>query len=199
NLDKTIDLNAQIAGLTILLKDAKLIDNEQMTVAFNAKAPQDLSTVGSAPIEAGGSIKSSFVNTNLSNVKVALSGGMLEMLQSANVDAQVPDLKKLVALVSAFSPVLGDLPVTSGDCPAKINVSRDPTNKATTIDIPQVQANKLAIRRGEKSYSFAKPVVLKLNANIEGQKDISAVSVNDLSGDLSVATVSMPEKIVITQ
>ncbi|HEY7088698.1 MAG TPA: hypothetical protein VH518_11455 [Tepidisphaeraceae bacterium] len=199
NLDKTIDLNAQIAGLTILLKDAKLIDNEQMTVAFNAKAPQDLSTVGSAPIEAGGSVKSSFVNTSLNNVKVALSGGILEMLQSANVDAQVPDLKKLVALVSAFSPVLGDLQVTSGDAAAKINVSRDPTNKATTIDIPNMQVNKLAIRQGDKSYSFAKPVVFKLNANIEGQKDISAVNVNDLSGDLSVASISMPEKIVITQ
>lgn len=98
-----IDFTGQLTALTVATNGKNAIDNEQLTIAINAVAPNDLA--GKTPIAITGKIGSSFVNTTLSDVKVLLSAAsVLDMLQSANVDVQAPDLAKLSALAQAFSP-----------------------------------------------------------------------------------------------
>jgi hypothetical protein len=97
-----IDFNGKISQLTIASQGKNALENEQVTIALNATAPPD--TNGSAPITASGKIGSSFVNTNLSDVKVSMAPGVWDKLQSANIEAQVPDLRKLYALLQVLSP-----------------------------------------------------------------------------------------------
>ncbi|HVT90891.1 MAG TPA: hypothetical protein VHD56_18700, partial [Tepidisphaeraceae bacterium] len=204
-----IDFNGQLVDLTIAANGNNVINNEQMTLTFSAKAPDD----PAQPLTATGKIGSSFFTATLSDVKVAMTGAMLDMLQSATIDAQVPDAPKLYALANSLSPMPAAAPktasssepqvaleLTSGSASLHLNVTRDTASKSTNINLTDATVKNLAIRRGKQSYAFDKstPITLKLSSSIKGTDKVDSLQVKELTGDVRVATLSMPEPINIT-
>ncbi|WP_428937897.1 hypothetical protein [Fontivita pretiosa] len=205
-----IQFDAKISALTIQAGGKNAIDNEQLTIALTASAPDDLK--GAAPIVASGRLGSSFANVDLADVKLSLAGALLEMVQSANVQAAVPSVPKLYALASAIAPPapaepvvqgtqpLPPLQITSGNAAVKVSIARDAASKTTRLNLSEAHIRDLGVRRGAADYHFDRntPITLQLAASLQGTDKIEAIKVDQLSGDLRIATLSMSEPIVIT-
>jgi hypothetical protein len=191
-----IKFAGQITGLTMAVDGKNELENEQMTLDLTASAPDDLA---SRPVEAAGTIKSKIVNTTLSSVKLIPQGGLYGMVQSAEVHAQAPNLKMVMALVNAFSPVLGDVQVTGGGATVQLALARNAQSNTTSIDVSDCRINKLSLRRQKHSYAFDRntPITLKLKASLGGSSQLESITVDELSGDLRVAALSMPQKLVL--
>lgn len=195
-----LKFDGKISSLTISTAANKIVDNEQITVALNASAPDDLKA---QPVTATGKIGSSFVNVNLTDVKVSPNGAMLDMLLSAAVEAQVPDVPKLYAVMNSVGTGPADptpLQVTSGGALLKLNIARDLAKKMTTVTVSDARVSRLALKRGTYTYAFdpANQISFKLAASIEGTATVDAIRVQELSGDARIAQISMPQPIVIT-
>ncbi|MGH7175770.1 MAG: hypothetical protein ACREJC_00190, partial [Tepidisphaeraceae bacterium] len=205
-----IDLNAALSALTVAVNNSNALENEQLTLDLSALAPDD---ADSQPIEIVGKLNSAFVTSNLKAVKLLPSAGSVAMLQSADVQAKVPDLPKLWALLNALSPpaaVDGDssapLLVTGGGASLEMSVRREADS--TNIDLSTAQISKLVVSRGQRQYRFDReaPISLKLAASVVTDADktkptaeqIKQVEVRALSGDVRVATLSMPQPIRIS-
>jgi hypothetical protein len=193
-----IDFNGQLSNLTVAASGKNAMENEQITVALAATAPNDVN--GNQPITASGKIGSSFVNTTVSDVRILLNASsLLDRLQNANLDVQAPDLSKLMVLAQAFGAApapaatpaparnarsrqaaanqtetanstepIAPLEVRSGAANVKLAISRDVASKTTKIDIPDMQLTNISLRRGERQYDAKQPIALKLAVRIEG-------------------------------
>src|SRR5207237_7012336 len=96
----TAKINGNVKNLSVTTADpAKPIENETVAIDLVANSAADLSTV-----TANGTIKSSFTNTTLKDVKYAMNAvGIWDQLQNAVVDVAAPDLPKLYNVMQAFS------------------------------------------------------------------------------------------------
>lgn len=194
--ETSIKLDGRVTALTIATGQTNTVENEQLTIGLSATAPDDLAK---NPILADVKVGSAFVNSTIADVRLVTTGGVFDMLQSANVEAQVPDVPKLVALVNAVSPMLGDLQVTSGGAMVRMSIARDAGKQTTNLNVSDARISRLALARGPRSYAFDRdnPISLRFSAAVKTGEQIQAVTVNELSGDVRVASLSMPEKIVI--
>jgi hypothetical protein len=211
----TIKLDSQINGLTVFANGANALDNQQVTMSLQADADDSANA-----ITASGKINSAFAQATLSNVKISPAAGMWDQLSSANVDATA-DVAKLYTLANSVMPatattqpivktsrktksaaVVTDqqapLQVTSGSASLKLALSRDTSQKITTINVSDCRITNLAIARDKQIYRFdpSAPITATFAAAIKADQKIDSVSITDLSADLGVAKISMPDKIV---
>jgi hypothetical protein len=206
----TIDLTGNVDSLSITTAQ-KPITNEKVTLAFSAASPEDFSSVSVTK----GNINSSFATVNIGETTIQLTNkanpatapSTFDMLQKANVDINVPDIPKLYAVANAFTPPstqpaattqpVEPLEIISGSMSAKLNVARNANT--TTVNVTNTQISDLALKRGAKSYKFAKPITLALAADLAAATSVDSLTVSQLNGDLGgVATLSMPSKIAVT-
>ncbi len=94
-----INFDGSVSDVTITTS-GKPLQNEQIKLAAAANSPDDLSGVSVS----NASLESRFATAKVSNAKLKLDGGTWELVQSANVDAQVPDVAALWTIMQAFSP-----------------------------------------------------------------------------------------------
>lgn len=206
----SIDLTGNVDNLSIATAQ-KPITNEKITLALSAASPEDFSSVSVTK----GNINSSFANVNIGPTTIQLTNkanpttkpSTFDMLQKAAIDVNVPDLAKLYTVAQTFSPPstqpaattqpVEPLDITSGSMSAKLNVARN--GNTTTVNVTDTQISDLALKRGAKSYKFAKPITLALAADLAAATTVDSLTVSQLSGDLGgVAMLSMPTKIAVT-
>ncbi len=205
----SIDLTGNVDNLSITTAQ-KPITNEKITLALSAASPEDFSSLSVTK----GKINSSFANVNIGPTTIQLTNkanpttkpSTFDMLQKAAIDLNVPDLAKLYTVAQTFSPPstqpattqpVEPLDITSGSMSAKVNVTR--TGNTTTVNVTDTQISDLALKRGAKSYKFAKPITLALAADLAAATTVDSLTISQLTGDLGgVAMLSMPTKIAIT-
>ncbi|HSV13154.1 MAG TPA: hypothetical protein VLI90_02770, partial [Tepidisphaeraceae bacterium] len=144
----------------------------------------------------------------------------LDKLRSAKLALLVPDLKQLQALANTFSqssapapsPVdpkaappttqpLPPLEITSGSLAMHADVSH--SGSALALNVSDITGKDIAFHRGDVAYQV-KPITMQLAASVEPgdgkttTKPIQKIQVTQLSGNLGVATLSMPTPIVVT-
>ena len=150
-------------------------------------------------------VNSSFAQTNIDGAELDLKAAGLAMLRSAKLKVVVPDIQKAMNVAAALSPPSTQPATTQPSPPLQINgvaaviaeVTRD--GQTTHITVPTLGASKVALARGRRSYIFAKPLGLKLNADLAAGEKVDRIDVKQLDGDLGgLATVSMPQPITVT-
>jgi hypothetical protein len=104
---------------------------------------------------------------------------------------------------------LPPLQVLSGSLALQGSIARDAASKTTRLQLDNLQVSQLDLRRGEQAYRFddRAPVSLKLIAEVVADaapgsetpmlQQIQQVRVSELTGDLQVASLSMPKPIVL--
>ncbi|HMB95789.1 MAG TPA: hypothetical protein VKK61_07095, partial [Tepidisphaeraceae bacterium] len=196
-----------IASLGITKDGRKILTRETIRATLNVSQQSDV-------IVADGKIDSSFAQASLSNAKISSDANIWDKLQSADVDAQVPDIAKVYALANLLTPAApaakgsakttpaapSPLQITSGSASLKMNLSRDVAQKTTTLNVSDCQISNLALKRDNRQYQFdpASPITAKFVAAVQAGDSISSINISDLSADLGVAKISMPDKIVVT-
>jgi hypothetical protein len=152
------------------------------------------------------------------NLDVAVSSSDLSRVQQvvnafagaqiAQVQATKTKGKKAKTAEPAPDAPAPPLMVRSGELDLKASIVRDANAHVTRINVPAANVRNLALKRGEANYAFdpAKPVSIKLVAEVNAIDDekksvteqIQSIKVAELSGDLQVATLAMPQPIVVT-
>ncbi len=146
---------------------------------------------------------------------------VFDMLQKVSVALNIPDLKRAKALADALSPPappatvnsnaaaatappaapLPPLVVTGGSIAAHIDISHN--GPALALKVSDITGQNIAFQRGPITYSV-KPFDVKLNASVDTAdgktpiEQIKKVQVTELTGNLGIATLSMPSPIIIT-
>lgn len=209
--ESTVSLNGTIDKLAVDAEGGAAMRDEQVRLQASAKTAADLSRLA-----ANATLASSFAEVNVTDATLLLGTadrptGTYDMLQSADVAANVTDLAKLYALATAFSPPaaaepaaageppLPPLQVTGGGATLKLAARRD--GQRLKLDIPDLRVTRLALARGEQRYEFDRetPISVKLAAELDAAgEELRAVRVNELSADLRVARLSMPTPITVT-
>ena len=189
--ETTVAANIELAQLTIGDK----LNNETVTVAVGAKAPDDFSAVRDVTT----TVKSSFVNVDVKNGQIVLNvpqgptarpAGPLEMVQNADVRIGVPSLPKLQAFLNAFAPSakpepinaqtnagapivpapeLPPLQIISGAAAVTLNVKRQ--NDQLIVTMPEVKIVSPAFQRGRDSTFSIDAIDLKLAATVDAPND----------------------------
>ncbi len=204
----SIDANLALTELTVGDK----LKGERLDVVTNATVPDAFDTA-----QAKLDVKSAFATVSVPDAQLMLKRGkgdeskvgVWEMIRNASAKIDVPDLPKLYALAGAFSappptPPAGAAPspppmdVASGALSMSMTIARDDAKKATNINLTDLHASKLALRRGERQFAFPRDVALKLAAMIGATTDIQTIQISQLDGDLGVSKLSMPQPIAIT-
>lgn len=123
-----------------------VLRDETITLAARARGPSDLSTLALEAADVQGSVVSASIRNTLLQLKVgqgatARPAGTLEMVRSADVTADVPELAKLQALAEAFSPphveTVAPAPVAAAPAP-------EPVSGSNVISRPRARARRPA-------------------------------------------------------
>ena len=131
-----------------------------------------------------------------------------QMVTPTLATAKSKRAKPQTAEEPAADAPLPPLIVRSGELDLKASVVRDTANNLTRVNVPTLNVKNLSLSRGDKNFSFdpAKPVAVKLVAEVNAVDDatkpvieqIQSIKVAELSGNLQVATLTMPQAIVVT-
>ncbi len=146
------------------------------------------------------------------------SKSLLEYVTTAHAQIDVPSVQQTMKLVDSLSPPVEPAPVPAaadaknatppvppkqwdaGSATIVLDLSHAGSDLKNVLD---VSAKGLAFHRGDVSYQF-KPITVKLGATVTettGEKlmdQIAKLQVTDLTGDLGIATLSMPTPITVT-
>ncbi len=127
---------------------------------------------------------------------------------AATAAPAAPDTSDPAATTQPLEP----LQVTSGEADIKLVVNRDPKTRTTSITAPVFAVTKLGLARGQQRFAFDPSRSINLNfaaavtTNPESNpattkpitEQIKQVQLTQLSGDLAVAKLEMPEPLTIT-
>ena len=143
------------------------------------------------------------LSADVTDVALSLSAkSPLDKLQSAHWQISVPDVKPIMDLAGAFSAAATTktdakaappLKFTSGSLALAGDLSHDAAT--LKLNVSEVSAKNVAFHRGDIQYAF-KPINLNLVAAVQAG---DGVQITQLTGDLGIATLSMPTPIVISQ
>lgn len=196
----TQPLALSMPNLTVSQDGKQILVNEKITatVAAGMSLQKDEMRITSAQVE------SPFATATIKDAIVLLSAPPIGMVQSADVQARVPDLPKLwklanvVAPPAALAPGEHPLEITSGGASLALKIQK--TSSGSTIDLTDCRVSKLTLKRGDRSYPFdrEKPISLKLTAEITGKEAPESIKVTALNGDLRVTSLSMPQPITVS-
>jgi len=212
--ENTTRARAVINLANIAVKNSAIRD-ESMGLEIDARLPAAMDT---ATLTA--QLTSKFANVKADPVQLRLKtgeqpAGTWEMLQNAGVSIDVPDLESVWVLARSFSrpaaigtsggPPVPALNVRGGSLAAVLRVTRD--GNATKIDVSRLNLVGLALSRGDRTYQSKSQIDLKLAATLDATDDpagkkslmetVRAVRVTQLGGPVEVATLEMPEPIVL--
>jgi hypothetical protein len=99
------------------------------------------------------------------------------------------------------------LQITGGSAAGTITLHRDVASQTTTLDVSDFALTQLALARGDAKYAFARPIDLKLSIAVKAADDagkpslvaqVQQIQVTQLTGDLAIGKVTMPQPITIT-
>ncbi len=197
----------------------EVISDERVRIILKATAPDDLSA-----ITVSAEIGSRFATAGVNDARLVLTIGegdaarpadVWEMLGSATITADVPDLPLAHALLEAIAPAglsasMDDdtppLRFTGGS--AAVNATLKREGAMTNINVTDVRISNLALARGEGAYAFDKDIAIQLAAVVDttgAAADASAIErirevrVTELSGQVgSLMELSMPEPLVVS-
>lgn len=224
--ETALSVTGDIKDLSITTGDPKLpIEKEAITFALSAVSPDDLSGIRDLTANLKGSWLAAAVTNGQLNLKGGLwdlvrnleitanSSDLSRVQQVMNAFAgagmvQVPATKGKGAKPQAADAMMAPMVVRSGELDLKASITRDANANVTRVSVPSITIKNLALRRGDANFAFdpSQPVTLKLAAEINAKDDaqktameqIASLKVTELSGDLQVATLSMPTPIVVT-
>jgi hypothetical protein len=207
NQPLTLSIEGSSKGLTVQPEAAPqaLLSREDATFTLGATIAPDRSAVQSLTAD----LRSRVATLSIKDARLLLTRDgapvpAFDMLQQADVSLDVPSLPELYALLEAMQP---SPPVEAGQSPpqpiriaggstrAKIAV-RD-QGATTRIDVTELVVSGLALERGQESYRLPGDVNLQLSAGIEADQAINAIALTASRGDLAVATLALPQPIVV--
>jgi hypothetical protein len=137
----SIDFNGELTQVTVSsAAQGNALENEKVTITLKASVPDDLK--GTTPVTADGQINSTFAETKLSNVRLLPGAGTWDMVQSATVNARIPDLPKLYALLNALAPP---------EAQPQVSVAPRPREEAPVVAVSFMQV------RGDEPISRPRP------------------------------------------
>jgi hypothetical protein len=191
----------------VVTTDTGTLPPQSATVLLKATADQSANSVTVDQAQ----FQSNLATANLTHVNLSLAAkSVFDQVQSAHWQLDVPDLKPVMDLANAFSPpakpAAGDksLPPLAFDGGA-ISVNGDLSHEAGGLQfsVNDLTTRNVAFTRGDIHYA-AKPVDVKLVASVQtgdGEKlidQIRQVQITQLTGNLGIATLSMPTPISIS-
>lgn len=205
----------QITNLGITTAN-RPIENEKISLVLKGSAERDFSAFSAESM----TIDSSFANAKVSDARVRLKDrdgkavSLLEMVRAGQVAVEVADLPRLQGMIEAIMPPTvkvegpeasaGPLVIQRGSMAMQIDITQQ--DDATIINLFP-KAKDVVLERGAGSYAL-KPVDLKVGVELTAAKgppdpqaslmdQISQLRLTQLDGSAGVATVSLPEAMVI--
>lgn len=191
-----VTFKGAVKDLTLANGNETPVQNENFDIGLDVLTDANFtSTTG------GAQLTGSYVKAKLSELKLSPKSPAMDIVQSATVTIGIPDMAKAQMIARSLVPGLGSLPqVTSGGAAIDAKITRDTASKQTNITA-NIAASTLAVAKGDKRYAFGdrkQPVKAQFQAIVRGDKSVDAIEVSQLSADLQAVSLTMPDKLVIS-